>query len=228
MAEPEGAQKPRNMLMPACVGVGAVAAAASVGVLPVACLAVGSAGGWFLGQHLKGGRRPKQAPGLDAEHGQMEDSEDSDDSEDEEGMHGDPETADQAMVHLAYFMQQLGLAGENAAGGLKGKAVAGNAADATGSADRTLICQGLHEAFSKLPKDRLEKVFATFISSAQQVPKPEDIKEMSDLQQEIKDLMPPVALQAMERQSHRFLPKGLEALAPDLDRLAATGARLSD
>mmetsp|Transcript_12016 Transcript_12016/g.37096 ORF Transcript_12016/g.37096 Transcript_12016/m.37096 type:complete len:212 (-) Transcript_12016:9-644(-) len=197
MAEPPGAasgEAPRRsggLLLPACVGAGSLALLATAGVLPAVYLAVGGAGGWYLGKRLRGEPPPEEGP--------EESSGEESSEEDDEAAAVADEAAGAAAVapYFKSFLRHLQQGGAGAAApAAGGPAVAKDVAE---------IEAGLHEAFSKMPPERLEKCMEAF-RPREGPHSNEEVGELEAIMAEISQLMPAAAAAAMERQSALFLP----------------------
>mmetsp|Transcript_66988 Transcript_66988/g.132074 ORF Transcript_66988/g.132074 Transcript_66988/m.132074 type:complete len:195 (+) Transcript_66988:79-663(+) len=183
------AKRGRGLLLPAAVGAGSVALLATAGPLPAAYLAVGGAGGWFIGKKLRGDR---EAPRADED-------ESSDDSVEAQALE---EAAGAATVapYLFGFLQRF----------QSGVTATGDQPNDETAAEQAEIEAGLHHAFAQIPRERVEDCLQSFASRNKPASR-EEVEKLQAFITEIKEKMPPAALSAMERQCAQFLPQSVDA-----------------
>eukprot|EP00408_Alexandrium_pacificum_P021339 CAMPEP_0171194564 /NCGR_PEP_ID=MMETSP0790-20130122/20953_1 /TAXON_ID=2925 /ORGANISM="Alexandrium catenella, Strain OF101" /LENGTH=206 /DNA_ID=CAMNT_0011659763 /DNA_START=42 /DNA_END=659 /DNA_ORIENTATION=+ len=198
----EAKQRSRGLLLPACVGIGSVALLATAGPLPALYLAVGGAGGWFIGKRLRGGGKEEPPEGFDEEEADSDDDSDEDESEENEEeamMRRMEEEAAGAAAVAPYLFGFLGqLRAEDAASSLPDGKTYSPPDDPAAADDRAIVEAGMHEVFSQIPRERLDEIMQAFVPS-QRPPSAEDVQALKAAAAEITDRLPPAAAAAMER-----------------------------
>eukprot|EP00444_Apocalathium_aciculiferum_P025474 CAMPEP_0183436638 /NCGR_PEP_ID=MMETSP0370-20130417/69540_1 /TAXON_ID=268820 /ORGANISM="Peridinium aciculiferum, Strain PAER-2" /LENGTH=199 /DNA_ID=CAMNT_0025624133 /DNA_START=58 /DNA_END=657 /DNA_ORIENTATION=+ len=178
------ADEPRKggLLLPALIGAGSMALFTTAGIAPALYLAVGGLGGWLIGTKLKQGR-PVAMPAPEGD----ESSSDEEEGDLEDELAEEEQGARMAAGFLNSFLRDL-------QGG-------------AGSGERDAIEAGIHEAFSKVPPERLHRLFALLAPRAEVAPPSmEEMQEVRRIVEEVQSHMSPEAAAAMQRATSQFVP----------------------